>query len=130
MGSKKGMNQVVVVGNLGKDADMKYTGTGKPVVNFSLAATTGYGDYEHTEWFNCVAWGDRFTNVVQYLKKGRTVGVTGSLKTRSWEDNDGKKHFKTELVVNDITLLSNGDAESNGAGAPDAQPESEEEIPF
>ena len=139
MGSKKGMQQVMIVGNLGKDAEMRYSGTGKPIVTFSAAVTTGHGEYEHTEWFNCVAFGERFSNVTQYLKKGKTVGVTGKLKTRSWDDNDGKKHYRTELVVDEITLLSNGDsAGGNGngsgqaghSGADDVPVGNEEEIPF
>ena len=139
MGSKKGLQQVVIVGNLGKDAELRYSGNGKPIVTFSAAVTTGHGEYEHTEWFNGVAFGDRFVNVVQYLKKGKTVGVSGQLKTRSWDDQDGKKHYRTELVVDTITLLSNGDGHGGNSGSGGGKPGSveddlpvgnEEEIPF
>ncbi len=134
--AKKGINQIIVVGNLGKDAEMKYTPNGKPVTSFSLAATTGYGEYEHTEWFNCVAWGERFANVVNFLKKGKTIGVSGMIKTRSWEDDKGKRNFRTELIVNDITLLSSGGdqsaapTEAAGDTDGDAPTGTEDEIPF
>ena len=140
MGSKKGMQQVMIVSNLGKDAELKYSGAGKPIVTFSAAVTTGHGEYEHTEWFNCVAFGERFTNVVPYLTKGKTVGVTGKLKTRAWDGNDGQKHYRTELVVDEITLLSNGDSHGGNAntvggnqapsGAADVPVGDEGEIPF
>ena len=137
MGSKKGMQSVTIVGNLGKDAEMRYSNGGKPIVTVSAAVTTGHGEYEHTEWFNLVAFGERFTNVVQYLKKGTTVGVTGQLKTRSWDDQDGKKHYRTELVVNEITLLGGGNGNGNGnghggsgQGADDLPVGNEDEIPF
>ncbi len=137
MGSKKGMQSVIIVGNLGKDAEMRYSNGGKPIVTFSAAVTTGHGEYEHTEWFSLVAFGERFANVVQYLKKGTTVGVTGQLKTRSWDDQDGKKHYRTELVINEITLLGGGNGNGNGngnggsgQGADDLPVGDEEEIPF
>ena len=138
MGAKKGMNVVIAVGNLGKDAEMKYSQNGKPIVTFSMAATTGFGEYEQTEWFNCVAFGDRFTNVAQYLKKGQMIGISGSLQTRSWEDNEGKKHYRTEVKVNELTLLGNGNGNGNGnaggngsAGATaDQTTGAGDEIPF
>lgn len=132
MGSKKGMNVVMAVGNLGKDCDLKYGQNGKPVLSFSVAATTGFGDFEHTEWFNCVMFGERTEKVAQFLKKGQMVGITGQLQTRSWEDNEGKKHYRTEVKVNDLTLLGNGNGGNNNqAGGEDDQPTSEEEpIPF
>jgi len=136
MGSKKGMQQIIIVGNLGKDAEMRYSNGGKPIVTASAAVTTGHGEYEHTEWFNLVAFGERFTNVVQYLKKGTTVGVTGQLKTRSWDDQEGKKHFRTELIVNEITLLGSGNENGDGRRGQSGEPGvdtpigNEEEIPF
>ncbi len=135
MGSKKGMQCVSIVGNLGKDSELRYSNGGKPIVTFSAAVTTGHGEYEHTEWFNCVAFGERFTNVAQYLTKGKTVGVTGKLKTRSWDDQDGKKHYRTELVIDELTLLSNGDShggnDKSGQGNADDVPVGDpEEIPF
>jgi single-strand DNA-binding protein len=134
MGSKKGMNVVMGVGNLGKDAELKYSPNGKPVLTFSVAATTGFGEYEHTEWFNCVMFGDRTEKLVPFLKKGQLVGLTGSLQTRTWDDDQGQKHWRTEVKINDLTLLgSNGNGNgTNGGGNTDqaASQAPEEEIPF
>jgi single-strand DNA-binding protein len=85
-----------------------------------------------------VAFGDRFTNVTQYLKKGQMIGVSGSLQTHSWEDNEGKKHYRTEVKVNELTLLGNGNGNGNGnaggngsAGATaDQTTGAGDEIPF
>jgi single-strand DNA-binding protein len=128
MGSKKGMNVVMAVGNLGKDAEMKYGQSGKPVLTFSVAATTGFGEYEQTEWFNCVMFGDRTEKIVPYLKKGQMVGLTGKLQTRSWEDDKGQKHYRTEVKIDDLTLL--GGNGNNGNHAAAAGPAVEEDIPF
>jgi single-strand DNA-binding protein len=136
MGSKKGMNVVMAVGNLGKDSDLKYGQNGKPILTFSIAATTGFGDFEHTEWFNCVMFGERTEKVAQFLKKGQMVGITGQLQTRSWEDNEGKKHYRTEVKVNDLTLLGNGNGQGGGNGGQSGSNDDElpagegEEIPF
>jgi single-strand DNA-binding protein len=125
----KGLNQVVAVGNLGKDAEQKSTPAGKSVMKFSLAATTGFGEYEHTEWFNCVAWGERFTKVLPYLKKGKQVGITGTLKTHTWDDDKGQKHYQTEVIVSDVTLLG-GNGNGNGGAPAEVPTPAEEEIPF
>jgi len=128
MGSKKGMNVVMAVGNLGKDCDLKYGQNGKPVLSFSVAATTGFGDFEHTEWFNCVMFGERTEKVAQFLKKGQMVGITGQLQTRSWEDNEGKKHYRTEIVANEMIMLSDRREGDDQLG--DFTPSDEETFSF
>ncbi len=104
------LNRVMVIGNLGRDPEMRYTPEGHAVTSFSLAATRtqGAGDggrRDATEWFNVVSWGSLAEICNQYLSKGRRVYVEGELRTRGWEQPDGKKHFRTELVANEMIML-------------------------
>jgi single-strand DNA-binding protein len=104
------LNRVMVIGNVGRDPEMRYTPKGQAVNSFSLAATrhwtTANGDRrDATEWFNVVSWGSLAEICNQYLTKGRRVYVEGELRTRSWAEPDGRKHFCTELVANEMILL-------------------------
>ena len=102
--------QITLIGNLGTDPEMRYTPSGKPVTSFSVAVNRGWrtseGDRrEATEWFNVVAWGNLAEICNQYLHKSSHVYVEGRLQTRSWEDTEGTKHFRTELVANEMIIL-------------------------
>ncbi len=104
------LNRVMVIGNVGRDPEMRYTPGGQAVTSFSLAATrtwtTSDGERrDATEWFNVVSWGSLAEICNQYLSKGRRVYVEGELRTRGWEQPDGKKHFRTELVASEMILL-------------------------
>jgi single-strand DNA-binding protein len=104
------LNRVMVIGNLGRDPEMRYTPQGQAVTSFSLAATRTWGSanggrHDATEWFNVVSWGNLAEICNQYLSKGRRVYVEGELRTRGWEHPDGKKHFRTELVANEMIML-------------------------
>ncbi len=106
----RGLNKVMIIGQIGHDPDMRYTPSGKPVTSFSVTVTrnwvTAEGERrEATEWFNVVAWGNLAEICNQYLRKGRRVYVEGHLQTRSWEDQTGQKHFRTELVANEMIML-------------------------
>ena len=106
----RGLNKVMIIGQLGHDPDMRYTPSGKPVTSFSVTVTrtwvTAEGERrEATEWFNVVAWGNLAELCNQDLRKGRRVYVEGHLQTRSWEDQSGQKHFRTELVANEMIML-------------------------
>ena len=106
----RGLNKVMIIGQIGHDPDMRYTPSGKPVTSFSVTVThtwvTAEGERrEATEWFNVVAWGNLAEICNQYLRKGRRVYVEGHLQTRSWEDQSGQKHFRTELVANEMIML-------------------------
>ncbi|MBC7264688.1 MAG: single-stranded DNA-binding protein [Chloroflexi bacterium] len=106
-----GLNKVMLIGNLGKDPEMRYTPDGTPVTSFSLAVSRTWVNNdgerrEATEWFNVVAWRRLAEICSQYLRKGERVYVEGRLQTRSWEDQDGQKHFRTEVVAQDMLLLS------------------------
>ncbi len=106
----RGLNKVMVIGNLGRDPEMRHTQGGKAVTTFSVATSrtwvTSDGDRrEATEWFNVVAWGQLAEICAQYLRKASRVYVEGHLQTRQWEDADGNKHFRTELVANEMLIL-------------------------
>jgi len=106
----RGLNKVMVIGNMGRDPEMRYTPSGKPVTSFSLASsrswTTPDGERrEETEWFNVVAWGGLAEICNQKLFKSQQVYVEGRLQTRSWEDDNGHRHFRTEVVASDMIIL-------------------------
>lgn len=106
----RGLNKVMIIGNLGRDPEMRYTPSGRPVTSFSVATsrtwTTSDGERRtETEWFNIVAWGNLAEFCNQYLSKGQRVYVEGRLQTRRWEDNDGNKHTSIEVVANEMILL-------------------------
>jgi single-strand DNA-binding protein len=106
----RGLNKVMVIGNMGRDPEMRYTSSGKPVTSFSLASsrswTTHSGERrEETEWFNVVAWGNLAEICNQKLFKSQQVYVEGRLQTRSWEDGNGQRHFRTEVVASDMIIL-------------------------
>ena len=107
----RGLNKVMLIGNLGRDPEMRYTPSGKPVTSFSLAADRNWvsadGErHNETEWFNVVAWGNLAEICNQHLSKGQKVYVEGRLQTRSWEDDNGQKHFRTEVVANEMIILT------------------------
>jgi single-strand DNA-binding protein len=104
------LNRVMVIGNLGRDPEMRYTPGGQAVTSFSLAATrkwtTASGDRrDATEWFNVISWGSLAEICNQFLNKGRRVYVEGELRTRRWEQPGGKRHYRTELVANEMIML-------------------------
>ncbi len=118
----KGINKVILLGNLGKDPELKYTPQGTAVAKFSLATGDRYKDkdgnwQDRTEWHNVTAWGRTAEIVGEYLKKGRQVYIEGSLRTHSWDDKQtGQKKYMTEVVVNELVLLGGGRGEGSGGG--------------
>ena len=106
----RGLNKVTIIGNLGGDPEMRYTPSGKPVTSFSVAVTRGWrtsdGERkESTEWFNVVSWGNLAEICNQHLRKGSQVYIEGRLQTRSWDDANGTRHFRTEVVANEMIIL-------------------------
>lgn len=112
----RGLNRVMIIGNLGRDPDVRYTQNGKCVANLSVAASEQWKDkngerQERTEWVRCVLW-DKIGEIAkEYLQKGSAVFLEGKLQTRSWEDNNGQKKYTTEVVVNQLLMLG-----GNGRG--------------
>ena len=106
----RGLNKVMVIGNMGRDPELRYTPSGKPVTSFSLASSRSWiapdGERrEETEWFNVVAWGNLAEICSQKLAKSQQVYIEGRLQTRSWEDDNGQRHFRTEVVANEMIIL-------------------------
>lgn len=119
----KSVNKVILVGNLGKDPEIKYTPSGSAVAKFSIATSYRYKDkneqwQDQTEWHNVVAWARLAEIAGEYLKKGSKVYVEGRLQTRSWDDkNTNQKRYITEVVVNDLVLLGGrGEAAGDDGG--------------
>lgn len=128
----RGLNKVMIIGHLGRDPEMRYTPSGKPVTTFTVAVSRSWnsGDGERhteTEWFNIVAWGNLAETCKQYLTKGMLVYIEGRLQTRKWEDKEGQKHSSVEVVANEMTML-NERREGNHNNEAGAAP-SEESAP-
>ena len=138
------VNKVILIGNLGRDPELRYTKNGQAVANFSLATTDSYGGRdgqreERTEWHRIVAWAKTAELCAQYLAKGRSVYIEGQLRTREWEDKDGNKRQTTEVHAQTVQFLGprgQGGGAGGGqragdsvSGAPDAPP-ADEDIPF
>lgn len=114
-----GVNKAILIGNLGRDPELRYTQNGQAVTNFSLATSENWTDKsgertERTEWHRIVAWGKTAELCAQYLSKGRTVYIEGRLQTRDWEDKEGVKRQTTEIVANTVQFLGGPRGEGGG----------------
>ena len=118
----KSVNKVILIGNLGKDPEVKYTPGGMAIAHLTLATNERYKDKEgtwqdKTEWHNLVAFQRTAEIAGEYLKKGRSVYIEGRLQTRSWDDKEtGQKKYRTEIIVNDLVLLGGGGGREAGEG--------------
>jgi single-strand DNA-binding protein len=138
------VNKVIVIGNLGRDPELRYTKDGRAVANFTVATNERWRDregntQERTEWHRIVVWDKQAETCAQYLQKGRSVYVEGRLQTREWEDKEGQKRRTTEVVAQTVQFLGprGGQAGQGGgqggppAEEPEAPPEQAgDEIPF
>jgi single-strand DNA-binding protein len=108
------VNKVILVGNLGRDAELRYTPGGSPISTLNLATTEVWNDrtsgqkQEKTEWHRVVLWGKQAETLQEYLTKGKQTYVEGRLQTRSWDDKDGNKKYTTEVRADRVVLLSSG----------------------
>lgn len=136
-----GVNKVILVGNLGKDPEVRYTPSGAAVANFSLATSEKYTDksgqkVDKTEWHNIVAWNKTAEICKQYLTKGSTIFVEGKIQTRSWDDKEGKKCYITEVLIGNMQMLGSRQGGQNANPKPEASQQSqqtqtdEEDLPF
>jgi single-strand DNA-binding protein len=137
-----GINKVILVGNLGKDPEVRTLENGAKVANFTLATSESYKNREgqrvtQTEWHNIVLWRGLAEIAEKYLRKGNQVYIEGKIKTRSWDDKDGVKRYTTEILGDNLTMLgSRRDSEENAAApsendAPDSDAgEENDDLPF
>ena len=114
------VNKVILVGNLGRDAELRYTPGGAPVATLNLATTEVWNDkagqkQEKTEWHRIVLWGKSAESLNEYLTKGKQIYVEGRLQTRQWDDKDGNKRYTTEIRGDRIVLLGGGGGGGGGA---------------
>ncbi len=115
------INKAILIGNLGQDPEMRYTGNGTPVCNMRLATTERYKDangemVERTEWHNVVAWARLAEICGEYLRKGSKVYFEGQLQTRSWEDRDGNTRYTTEIRAREMMMLDSRGENGSGGG--------------
>lgn len=139
------VNKAIIVGNLGKDPEVRFTPSGKAVAKFSVATTESWGDQEgggrqeRTDWHNIVVWGKQAEACGQYLAKGRQVYIEGAIRSRSYDDKDGNKRYITEIIAQRVQFLGGGGGRASqqeggssaAAGADDfGAPMPEDDIPF
>ena len=133
------MNVLNAIGNIGKDAELRFTEKGDPVAQFSFALTSGYGDKAVTTWLNCSLWGKRAETLAPMLLKGTKIGITGELTNRKYATKDGTEKYSLELRVNDLTLLNKANTQASENNAPksdagmdkvDSFDDMESDLPF
>jgi single-strand DNA-binding protein len=129
-----GVNKVILVGNLGKDPEVRYLDNGVAVANFSLATTENYKNKEgervsQTEWHNIVLWRGLAEVAEKWLKKGSSVYVEGKIRTRKWEDKEGNTRYSTEILGDNMTMLGGKPtSESPAASVPSS--DKKDDLPF
>lgn len=129
----RGLNKVLIIGRLGRDPEMRYTPSGRPVTTFTVATSRSWNTSEggrrtETEWFNVVAWSNLAEICKQYLVKGSLVYIEGRLQTRHWEDPEGNKHSSIEIVANEMIILS--DRKEGAPSGMEFEEGEEDEFPF
>ena len=139
-----GVNKVILVGNLGKDPEVRYLDNGVAVANFSLATTENYKNKEgervsQTEWHNIVLWRGLAEVAEKWLKKGSSIYIEGKIKTRKWEDKEGNSRYTTEILVDNMTMLGgkpvsestdNSNIESPKKSNNDSDSQLDDDLPF
>jgi len=129
-----GVNKAILVGNLGKDPEVRHLDNGRAVANFSLATSETYKNKQgervtNTEWHNVVLWSPLAEIAERFLKKGSQVYIEGKIATRSWDDQDGNKRYTTEVVGRELTLLGSKDGGGNSNSGNSGSNESMAESP-
>ena len=128
----RGLNKVLIIGRLGRDPEMRYTPSGRPVTTFSVGTSRSWNTAEgerrtEIEWFNVVAWSNLAEICKQHLSKGQQVYIEGRLQTRNWDDSEGNKHTSIEIVANEMIILSE---RREAEGSSEAESIEEDEFPF
>jgi single-strand DNA-binding protein len=131
----RGLNKIMIIGNLGRDPEMRYTPSGRPVTTFTVVTNRSWNTADgekHTEaeWFNIVSWGNLAEICKQYLTKGQQVYVEGRVQTRRWEDNEGVKHTSFEVVASEMMILGDRREGAQNNHTNEAVSPEEDEFPF
>lgn len=129
----RGLNKVLIIGRVGREPEMRYTPSGRPVTTFSVSTSRTWNTADgarrtEIEWFNIVAWSNLAEICKQYLTKDRLVYIEGRLQTRHWEDQEGNKHSATEIVANEMIMLDEKRDGNHGGEAESV--EHDDEFPF
>lgn len=98
------LNKVVLLGRMVKDAEIRHTDSGKAVTSFTIAVDNGHGDNKKTDFINCVAWEKTAEFIKNWFGKGRMIAIVGRISTRTYESQDGRKNYITEVVVNEVSF--------------------------
>ena len=130
-----GVNKVILVGNLGKDPEVRYLDSGVAVANFSLATTENYKNKQgervsQTEWHNIVLWRGLAEVAEKYLKKGASIYVEGKIKTRKWEDKEGVTRYSTEILGDNMTMLGGKPSLQDNNEEDNKLEDTEDDLPF
>ncbi len=139
----RGLNKVMLIGHLGRDPEMRYTPSGRPVTTFSVATTRNWNTADgerrqQTEWFNIVAWGSLAEICKEFLIKGQQVYIEGRLQTRRWKAEDGSERHTTEIVAREMVMLGKRKQRANGEDDPEEEDafsleednDSDDDFPF
>ena len=123
----RGVNKVILIGRLGQDPELRYTPSGQPVASFGVATNESWKGkdgtmQERTEWHNIVLWARLAELANEYLHKGSMVYLVGRLQTRNWDDKDGVKHYRTEIVAQNMQFLDSRDQAGGSGARPSAPP--------
>ena len=110
------INKVILMGRLTRDPELRRTNSGAPVCSFSVAIDNGYGENRQTDFINCVAWNKTAEFVSNYFSKGKMIIVIGRISTRTWEGQDGKKNYATEVVASEVSFGESKRTQEGGGG--------------
>ena len=117
------LNKAILMGRLTRDPEIRTTSTGKSVCSFSIAVDNGYGDNRQTDFINCVAWNNQAEFIGKYFTKGMLMIIIGRISTRTWDGQDGRKNYVTEVVVSEVSFGETKKSREAGGNAPAASPQ-------
>lgn len=131
----RGLNKVMLIGNLGRDPEMRYTPSGRPVTTFNVATSRTWNSsdgekHTETEWFNVVAWGNLAEICKQYLAKGQQVYIEGRLQTRRWDNKEGVKNISIEIIANEMMILGDRKESNHTPNGDTPEMNFDEDYPF
>ena len=124
------INKVILMGRLTRDPELRHTGKGTPVTTFSIAINSGYGENQRTDFVNCLAWNKTAEFVTKYFAKGKMIIVIGRITTRSWETQDGKRAYATEVIANEVNFGESKTSPQLNTSQTAAQPPMQDDDDF